>query len=155
MLVSLMHSPQSNAWQNKHTYSKMACLWSYPWQEQKHSTYGSTTTSLAKLHIMLRICQKYFIAKVEQEWVMLWHSIIAKHCMIGSITTIATKHHYWKSPKYAWISLYHQVYMATKLQQTKTWRNHQVPEIRNITGPTLHACASHHVDHKNTCQAPL
>ena len=23
-----------------------------------------------------------------------------------------------------------------------------VPEIRNITGPTLHACASHHRDHK-------
>ena len=30
------------------------------------------------MNIMLRICQKYFIAKVEQDWVMLWHSIIAK-----------------------------------------------------------------------------
>ena len=25
-----------------------------------------------------------------------------------------------------------------------------VPEIRNITKPSLHACASHHIDHKNT-----
>ena len=50
ILVSLMHSPQSNAWQNKHTYSKMACLWSYTWQDQIHSMYGSTTTSLAKLN---------------------------------------------------------------------------------------------------------
>ena len=45
--------------------------------------------------------------------------------------------------------------MATKLQQTRAERNHQVPEIRNITGPTLHACASHHRDHKNTWTTPL
>ena len=96
---------QSNAWQTKHTYSKMAYLWNYPWQEQKHSMYGSTTTSLAKVQIMLRICQKYFIAKVEQDWVMLWHSIIANKGSNGSITTISTKHPYWTSPKYAWISL--------------------------------------------------
>ena len=30
-----------------------------------------------------------------------------------------------------------------------------VPEIRNITEPTLHACASHHRDHKNTWHTPL
>ena len=36
-------------------------------QEQLHSMYGSTTRSLAKMHVMLRICQKYFIAKVEQD----------------------------------------------------------------------------------------
>ena len=30
-----------------------------------------------------------------------------------------------------------------------------VPEIRNITGPTLHPCASHHRDHKNTWTTPL
>ena len=57
-----------------------------------HSMYGSTTISLAKLHIMLRICQKYFIAKVEQYWVMLWHSINANKGMNGSITIIYTKH---------------------------------------------------------------
>ena len=34
-------------------------------------------------------------------------------------------------------------------------RIHQVPEIRIITGPTLHACASHHRDHKNTWHTPL
>ena len=50
IFVSLMHSPQGNAWQNKHTYNKMACLWSYPRQEQIHSMYGSTTISLAKLN---------------------------------------------------------------------------------------------------------
>ena len=33
-------------------------------------------------------------------------------------------------------------------------RKHQVPEIRNIE-PTLHACASHHRDHKNTWNTPL
>ena len=66
-----MHSLQSNSWQTKHTYSKMACLWSYPRQEQLHSMYGSTTISLAKMHVMLRICQKYFIEKVEQDWLML------------------------------------------------------------------------------------
>ena len=37
----------------------------------------ATTTSLAKLNIMLTICQKYFIAKVEQDCVIRWHSIIA------------------------------------------------------------------------------
>ena len=72
---------KSNAWQNKHTYSKMACLLSYPWQEQIHRMYETTTTNLAKLNIMLRICQKYFIAKVEQDWVMLGHSIIARAWM--------------------------------------------------------------------------
>ena len=30
-----------------------------------------------------------------------------------------------------------------------------VPEIRNITGPTLHARASHHKDYKNTWTIPL
>ena len=30
-----------------------------------------------------------------------------------------------------------------------------VPEIRNITKPSLHACASHHRDHKNTWHTPL
>ena len=30
-----------------------------------------------------------------------------------------------------------------------------VPEIRIITGPTLHACASHHRDHQNTWTTPL
>ena len=30
-----------------------------------------------------------------------------------------------------------------------------VPEIRNITEPSLHACASHHRDHKNTWHTPL
>ena len=89
-----MHSPLSNAWQNKHTYSKMACLWSYSWQEQKHSMYGSSTTSLAKMNIMLRICQKYFIAKVEQDWVMLWHSIIAKKRQLQQyLQNILTEHH--------------------------------------------------------------
>ena len=33
-------------------------------------------------------------------------------------------------------------------------RNHQVAEIRNITEPTLHACASHQRDHKNTWTTP-
>ena len=104
-LVSLMHSPQGNAWQNKYTYSKMACLWSYPWQEKVYSMYETTTTSLEKLNIMLTICQKYFIAKVEQDWVMLWHSIIAKKGGNGYTTTISRKHSYWTSPKYARISL--------------------------------------------------
>ena len=35
-------------------------------EEQIHSMYETTTTTLAKLNIMLTICQKYFIAKVEQ-----------------------------------------------------------------------------------------
>ena len=30
-----------------------------------------------------------------------------------------------------------------------------VPEISNITKATLHACASHHIDQKNTWQVPL
>ena len=30
-----------------------------------------------------------------------------------------------------------------------------VPEIRNITGPSLHAFASHHRDHKNTWHTPF
>ena len=34
-------------------------------------------------------------------------------------------------------------------------RNYEVPEIRNITGPSLHACSSHHRDHKNTWHTPL
>ena len=31
----------------------------------------------------------------------------------------------------------------------------EVPEIRNITKPSLHACASHHIDQKNTWHTPL
>ena len=38
---------------------------------------------------------------------------------------------------------------------TQGLREITVPEIRNITGPTLHACASHHRDHKNTWTTPL
>ena len=34
-------------------------------------------------------------------------------------------------------------------------RNHQVPEIRNITEPTLHGCATHHRDHQNIWTTPL
>ena len=30
-----------------------------------------------------------------------------------------------------------------------------VPGNRNITKPSLHACASHHIDHKNTWHTPL
>ena len=30
-----------------------------------------------------------------------------------------------------------------------------VSEIRNITGPSLYACDSHHRDHKNTWHTPL
>ena len=47
IFVSLIHSSQRNSWQNKNTYSKMACLWSYPWQEQVHRMYETTTTTLA------------------------------------------------------------------------------------------------------------
>ena len=34
-------------------------------------------------------------------------------------------------------------------------RNYKVPEIKNITEPSLHACASHHRDRKNTWHTPL
>ena len=30
-----------------------------------------------------------------------------------------------------------------------------VPGNRNITKPSLHTCASHHIDHKNTWHTPL
>ena len=47
--------------------------------------------------------------------------------------------------------------VASSLQGNKITADkiYQVPEIRNITEPTLHACASHHSDHKNTWHAPL
>ena len=34
-------------------------------------------------------------------------------------------------------------------------RQNPVLENRNITKPSLHACASHHIDHKNTWYIPL
>ena len=46
-----------------------------------HIMYETTTTSLAKLNIMLTICQVYFIAKVEQDLDMLGKSIIANSGM--------------------------------------------------------------------------
>ena len=38
---------------------------------------------------------------------------------------------------------------------TVTHGKFTVSEIRNITKPSLHACASHHRDHKNTWNTPL
>ena len=37
---------------------------------------------------------------------------------------------------------------GNKITADKDLGKSLVPEIRNITGPTLHACASHHRDHK-------
>ena len=46
--------------------------------------------------------------------------------------------------------------VATWIHSNKiTADRDQVPEIRNITEPSLHACASHHRDHKNTWPTPL
>ena len=44
---------------------------------------------------------------------------------------------------------------GNKITADEDLREITVPEIRNITGPTLHACASHHRDHKNTWTTPL
>ena len=44
---------------------------------------------------------------------------------------------------------------GNKITAVKDLEKSKVPEIRNITGPTLHACASHHRDHKNTWTIPL
>ena len=103
--------------------------------------------------IMLRICQKYFYSKSRarlshavalhnlkqgQEWINYNYSYkpsllnITKICMDLSVAS----------------SLHGNKITADK-------RNHQVPEIRNITEPSLHACASHHRGHKNTWHTPL
>ena len=39
--ASSCHSPQSIAWQYRHTNSKTTCSWSQPWQEQVHRMHGS------------------------------------------------------------------------------------------------------------------
>ena len=44
---------------------------------------------------------------------------------------------------------------GNKITADRLKRNHQVPEIRNITRPTLDACASHDRDQKNTWSTPL
>ena len=44
---------------------------------------------------------------------------------------------------------------GNKITADKDLEKLQVPEIRNITEPSLHACASHHKDHKNTWHTPL
>ena len=44
---------------------------------------------------------------------------------------------------------------GNKITADKDLEKSLVPEIRNITEPTLHACASHHRDHKNTWHTPL
>ena len=41
---------------------------------------------------------------------------------------------------------------GNKITADKDLKKSQVPEIRNIIGPSLHACASHHIDHKK-CMA--
>ena len=85
---------------------------------------------------------------------MLWYSKIANNCRNGSITTIATKlltehlqnmHGSLSSIKFTW----QQNYSRRGLGEIT------VSEIRNITGPTLHACSSHQKDHKNTLTTPL
>ena len=43
---------------------------------------------------------------------------------------------------------------GNKITAVTDWKS-QVPENRNITKPSLHACASHHIDHKNTWHTPL
>ena len=42
-----------------------------------------------------------------------------------------------------------------KITAGKDLAKSSVPENKNITKPNLHACASHHIDHKNTWKAPL
>ena len=44
---------------------------------------------------------------------------------------------------------------GNKITADKDLEKSLVPGIRNITGPTLHACASHHKDHKNTWTIPM
>ena len=46
-----------------------------------------------------------FYSKSRERLSRAMYSKIAINCRNGSITTIATKHPYWTSPKYAWISL--------------------------------------------------
>ena len=72
-----MHSLQSNAWQTKHTYSKMECLWSYPWQEQHHSMHGSIATSSEKSLNMSTICQDSLYSKSRSS---LSHAIALHNC---------------------------------------------------------------------------
>ena len=40
-------------------------------------------------------------------------------------------------------------------QNNSSHRQKLVPEVRNITEPSLHACASHQRDHKNKWHTPL
>ena len=42
-----------------------------------------------------------------------------------------------------------------KITAGKDLAKFEVPENRNITKPSLHACASHHIDHQNTWHTPL
>ena len=74
--------------------------------------------------------------------------------------------------RHEWIN-YNNIYKTSLLNITKismdlsvaTWIHGnkiaavtdltKVPENRNITKPSLHACASHHRDHKNTWHTPL
>ena len=44
---------------------------------------------------------------------------------------------------------------GNKITADKDLREITVSEIRNITRPSLHACASHHRDYKNTWHTPL
>ena len=42
-----------------------------------------------------------------------------------------------------------------KITADEDLREITVPEISNIIIPTLHACSSQHITHKNTWQTPL
>ena len=44
---------------------------------------------------------------------------------------------------------------GNKITADKDLEKSLVSEIRNITEPTLYACASHHRDHKNAWNTPL
>ena len=44
---------------------------------------------------------------------------------------------------------------SNKLTAVTDGKITQVSETRNITKPSLHACASHDIDHKNTWHTPL
>ena len=150
-----MHSLQSNAWQTKHTYSKMACWWSYTWQEQIHSMYGSTTISLAKLHIMLTFCQEHFIAKVRAR---LRHARALHNCKQGHGWI---EHNYMsKSSLLKILKTSMDLTVATWIHGIKITAEQRLSEILSPRNQQyhesyMHACASHHIDHKNTWHTPL
>ena len=155
MFTSSMHSLQSMAWQTKHIPIKNTWHRSYTWQEQQHGMYGSLATTSAKSLNMSTICQdsRYSKSRARFSHARVLHNCKQRHGWIehNNISKSSLLNMLKRGMDHSIATWIHGI----KILSGQWLRRILSPWISNITRATLHACASHHIDHKNTWQTPL